>query len=120
MPKDFLIILPRHYIMLSSFKMGIFFDIRQVVKRIPKGKVTSYGAIARFLGTRDNRLVGWAVYGNQDPTIPCHRVIQKNGSLSKRYSLGGFPEQKRRLLREGVTFVGENKVDLEKHFWEPS
>ena len=101
-------------------KPKLFTKIRAVVAKIPKGKVTTYGAIAEFLGTRDARLVGYAVYGNQDPAIPCHRVIKKEGLLAEKYSLGGWPEQKWRLQKEKITFLSEKQVDMEKHFWQPS
>jgi methylated-DNA-protein-cysteine methyltransferase-like protein len=100
-------------------KKHLFNKIRKVVARIPKGKVTTYGAIARFLGTKDARLVGYAMFGNQNPKIPCHRVVKKEGFLAKDYSLGGWQEQKRRLERERVKFLKENQADLKKHFWQP-
>lgn len=100
-------------------KERLFNKIRKVVARIPKGKVTTYGAIARFLGLRDSRLVGYALWGNQDSKIPCHRVVKKDGSLAKDYSLGGWQEQKRRLEKEGVKFLKENQANLKKHYWQP-
>lgn len=99
--------------------MGIFQQTRALVKKIPKGKVTSYGAIAKALRTRDARLVGWAMYGNTDLSIPCHRVIKSNGSLAEKYSAGGWQEQKRRLEVEDVRFIDERHVDLKRHFWQP-
>jgi methylated-DNA-protein-cysteine methyltransferase-like protein len=100
-------------------KRNIFNEIRKVVARIPRGKVTTYGAIAEFLGTKDARLVGYAVYGNQDPKIPCHRVVKKDGFLAEKYSLGGWQEQKWRLQKDKTTFVSERQVNMEKHFWKP-
>lgn len=96
---------------------GLFSQIRNVVKKIPQGKVATYGQVARLVGISDSRKVGWALWGNQDPKIPCHRVIKKDGFLAKDYSLGGWEEQKRRLQKEGITFKAENQVDLEKHQW---
>jgi len=96
---------------------GLFVKIRNVVKQIPLGKVTTYGQIAKMVGITDSRKVGWALWGNQDPQIPCHRVIKKDGFLAKDYSLGGWEEQKRRLQKEGISFIKENQVDLEKHQW---
>lgn len=96
---------------------GSFEKIRTIVKKIPKGKVATYGDIARMAGIKDARQVGWALWSNQDPTIPCQRVIKKDGTLAKDYSLGGWKEQKARLLPEGITFIEELKVDLKKHLW---
>ena len=96
---------------------GLFVKIRNVVKQIPLGKVTTYGQIAKMVGITDSRKVGWALWGNQDPQIPCHRVIKNDGFLAKDYSLGGWEEQKRRLQKEGISFIKENQVDLEKHQW---
>lgn len=108
-------------IMVKKFEEErLFARIRAVVSRIPRGKVTTYGTVAQFLGLRDVRLVGFALYGNQDSKIPCHRVIKKDGFLAEKYSLGGWAEQKWRLKKEGIAFSKEKRVDLEKHFWQPS
>lgn len=98
---------------------SIFERIKKIVRLIPKGKVTTYGAIAQAVGTKDNRLVGWAVYGNSDPSVPCQRVVFKNGQLAEKYSLGGWQEQRKRLLKEKVRFKSPKKVDLKKSFWDP-
>ena len=91
--------------------------VRQIVSKIPKGKVTTYGEIAKLVGIKDARIIGWALRGNQDPNVFCHRVVKAGGYLAKNYSLGGGKEQKRRLLKEGITFTQEDKVDIEKHLW---
>lgn len=96
---------------------GLFSQIRNIAKKIPQGKVATYGQIARLVGISDSRKVGWALWGNQEPQIPCHRVIKKDGFLAKDYSLGGWEEQKARLQKEGITFKAENQVDLEKYQW---
>jgi methylated-DNA-protein-cysteine methyltransferase-like protein len=84
---------------------GIFIKIREEVKKIPKGKTKSYGEIAKIVGT-NARIVGWALRGNEDMEIPCHRVIKSNGELAKNFSLGNWPEQRRRLEKEGIRFKG--------------
>lgn len=96
----------------------MFDQIREVVKQIPKGKVLTYGDVARMIGTRDSRKIGWALHGNQDPEIPCHRVVKKDGYLAKNYSLGGWDWQKELLSKEGVAFIGEHQVDMEEHHWK--
>ncbi len=97
---------------------GLFNKIRKVVKKIPKGKVANYGQIAKMVGINDARKVGWALYGNQNPKIPCHRVVKKDGSLAKNYSLGGWKEQASRLTAEGVKLTKENQVDLKRYQWK--
>ena len=101
--------------------MSFFQQIRQIVSRIPAGKVTTYGAIARVLSTRDARLVGWALHGNRDPQIPCHRVVKKDGALAKGFLFcgqSGGKSQRQKLRQEGIAFV-QAKVNLKKHFWQP-
>lgn len=97
---------------------GFFEKVYQVVRKIPKGKVATYGQIAMILGTRDARKVGWALHGNTSSKIPCHRVVNKDGQVATSYAFsGGWREQKHRLLAEGVKFRDETHVDLEKHLW---
>jgi O-6-methylguanine DNA methyltransferase len=104
----------------GSVENGVFEKIRRIVKKIPHGQVATYGQVAMLAGIRDARQVGWAMWGNQDPTIPCHRVIKKDGSVAKDYSLGGWKEQKYRLELEGVEFINEMQVNLKKHLWVTS
>jgi methylated-DNA-protein-cysteine methyltransferase-like protein len=99
--------------------MSVFESIREIVKTIPKGKVTTYGDVARAANISSARVVGWALKGNQNKEIPCHRVIQKSGTLAKNFSLGGWKEQKRRLLKDGVVFMKENQVDMDVCYWQP-
>jgi methylated-DNA-protein-cysteine methyltransferase-like protein len=93
--------------------------VRQLVSTIPRGKVTTYGAVAKALKLKTPRIVGWALRGNQNPLVPCHRVVRRDGALAPEFSLGGREEQKRRLLPEGIAFIQEFQVDLELHFWQP-
>lgn len=88
---------------------GIFLKIREEVKKIPNGQVKSYGEIARIVGTKA-RVVGWALRGNENMSIPCHRVIKSNGELADNFSLGNWPEQKRRLEAEGIQFKGRKVI----------
>ena len=99
--------------------MGIFNQVREIVKHIPKGKVTTYGTIANKIGTSDARLVGWAIWGNRDSSIPCHRVVKKDGWLSPKFSLGGAAEQRKRLEEDGLKFSNPQRVDLVKYLWSP-
>ncbi len=99
-------------------KIGLFEQIRAVVKKIPEGKVATYGQVAKLVGSSDSRKVGWAMYGNKNPQIPCHRVLKKDGFLAEKFSAGGWQEQKKRLGKEGINFKGERQVDLELHLWK--
>ncbi len=93
--------------------MGFFDDVYNVVLTIPKGKVMTYGQVARMAGTKDARRVGQALHANRDPGIPCHRVVFANGSLAPGYAFGGEEVQRRKLIAEGVKFIG-GKVRGEK------
>lgn len=104
---------------ISCMTNNIFSTIREVVAKIPKGKVTTYGHVAEALDLHDARMVGWAVYGNQNPHVPCHRVVRKDGGLAERFSLGGWQEQKDRLEKDGIKFTEEKRVDLEKYLYIP-
>jgi len=97
--------------------MSLFEDIRNVVKKIPKGKVSTYGDVAAMVGTTDARKAGWALHGNQDKTIPCHRVVKKDGTLAKNFSLGGWDEQQKLLEADGVVFTTDHQVDMETYRW---
>jgi methylated-DNA-protein-cysteine methyltransferase-like protein len=99
-----------------------FDRIKKIVRIIPKGKVTTYGTVARKAGLKDARIVGWAIRNNQNPEIPCHRVVRADGFLAEKFSLGGFQEQRRRLEKDGIKFAVPDhmlpKVDMSKYFWE--
>lgn len=97
-----------------------FYDrVYEVVAQIPKGRVTTYGAIARQLGVASGaRMVGYALNGTQTKNIPAHRVVNRLGQLTGR---AHFPDDtmRERLEQEGVQFSGDYTVDIEKHFWSP-
>jgi len=97
---------------------GLFEGVYKIVRKIPEGKVTTYGEIARALGTKDSRKVGWALHANSDPATPCHRVVNKDGRLAANYAFDGEAEQRRRLEAEEVSFT-KGRVDLKKHIWIP-
>jgi methylated-DNA-protein-cysteine methyltransferase-like protein len=93
--------------------MGMFENFYNAVRQIPKGKVASYGFIARISGyPRASRQVGWALHQNPDPsTIPCHRVVKKDGSLSESFVFGGINMQEKLLLKEGIT-IENGRVNM--------
>lgn len=94
--------------------MNTFDKVYEVVGRIPKGKVTTYGAISKIIGA-DPRVVGYALHVNRDPkNVPCHRVINSKGRISSGYAFGGPGIQKKMLEKEGVKFSKDETVNLEK------
>jgi methylated-DNA-protein-cysteine methyltransferase-like protein len=102
-------------------KDGFFARVYGLVARIPRGRVATYGQIARMLGApRAARTVGWAMHGNPHGSrIPCQRVVQQGGSCSPNFSLGDPGAQRRLLEREGVRFRMDGRVDMEAHQWRP-
>ena len=88
--------------------------VYKFVKNIPRGKVATYGQIALHLGNRNlARAVGNILHGNPDPEhIPCHRVVNSKGKLSRAYAFGGIEAQRRLLMSEGVVFKNDQVVDL--------
>lgn len=97
--------------------MTVFEKIYEEVKRIPKGSVATYGQIAALSGNpRWARVVGYALHVNPDPdTIPCHRVVNREGRLSPSFAFGGENVQRMLLEAEGITFLENGYVNLEKH-----
>lgn len=91
-----------------------------VVQQVPKGKVTTYGDVARLIGApRSARQVGWALHGNPAPgVIPCHRVVFRDGSVCTGFAFGGREVQKALLEEEGVEVSGDFKIDMKKYRWE--
>ena len=101
--------------------MNTFEKIYEQVKLIPRGKVATYGQIAILAGNpRWSRVVGYALHVNPDPeSIPCHRVVTKDGRLSSAFAFGGENMQKQLLTDEGVLFRDDNTVDMKKCMWNP-
>ncbi|MBR5156254.1 MAG: MGMT family protein [Clostridia bacterium] len=99
--------------------MSFYQEIYDLVRQIPKGKVTTYGNIAKMLGRpRSSRVVGYALHVNPEPqTIPCHRVVNREGRLAPGFAFGGPDVQKQLLENEGVIVNSDNCVDLEKYLW---
>lgn len=97
--------------------MSFFEKVYELVQQIPVGKVSTYGDIARAIGNpRMSRQVGWALHVNPKPgIIPCHRVVNRFGKLSKAFAFGGVNMQKELLEEEGVFVDNDLTVDLEKY-----
>lgn len=95
-----------------------FKTIRHIVQKIPFGQVSTYGNVAQAAGIGNARVVGWALRGNQDKSIPCHRVVQKTGTLSPGFSLGGWRRQRQLLSAEGLHFSGRHIKSFPTHFFD--
>jgi methylated-DNA-protein-cysteine methyltransferase-like protein len=108
----------------SGKKEDSFFTlVYEVVKQIPPGRVTSYGAIAACLGSKlSARMVGWAMNSAHDPSlkIPAHRVVNRNGMLTGKFHFGEPDEMQRRLEKENIKVENDKIVDFKKVFWDPS
>lgn len=94
--------------------MNTFDKIYQIVSKIPKGKVMTYKQVAEIAGVKNPRVVGFALRRNKNPKlIPCHRVVSSKGKLTG-YAFGGIKKKKETLEKEGVEFLDEATVNLEK------
>jgi len=107
----------------SGKKDENFFElVYEVARQIPKGRVTSYGAIAACLGTRlSARMVGWAMNGagRIRPKVPAHRVVNRIGMLSGKHHFSPAGSMEKMLKKEGVKVKNDQVVDFEKIFWDP-
>ena len=107
----------------SGKKDESFFElVYEVARQIPKGKVTSYGAIAACLGTKSSaRMVGWAMNGagKVKPKVPAHRVVNRIGMLSGKHHFSPPGSMEKSLKKEGIKVKNDRIVDFEKHFWDP-
>ena len=102
---------------------SFFENVYEVARLIPKGRVTSYGAIAKYLGTgKSARTVGYAMNdaGRQVPPVPAHRVVNRNGMLSGKHHFGSTDAMQKLLEREKVKVTKDIVVDFKKLFWDPS
>lgn len=99
-----------------------FFDkVYEVAKQIPYGKVTSYGAIANFLGaTRSARMVGYAMNGSTGKDVPAHRVVNRKGLLTGKHHFDGTNLMQQLLESEDIEVIDNQIQNLEKVFWDPS
>jgi methylated-DNA-protein-cysteine methyltransferase-like protein len=97
-------------------------QVYQVVRQIPEGRVTSYGAIARYLGTTGSaRMVGWALNVSHKimPHVPAHRVVNRNGLLTGKLHFGGQSVMQELLENEGIVVKNNGIVHFDHYFWDP-
>ncbi len=102
--------------------MSFFENVYEAVQLIPRGKVATYGQIARMIGApRSSRAVGYALHANPRPgVIPCHRVVNREGRLAPAFAFGGPEIQAQLLESEGVEVGEDFVVDLGKYLWQTS
>ncbi|HCM77360.1 MAG TPA: cysteine methyltransferase [Cytophagales bacterium] len=102
-------------------KHNFFNDVYEVVRLIPKGRATSYGAIAAYLGTKMSaRMVGWAMNAaHSDKTIPAHRVVNRNGLLTGRFHFKTPKTMQQKLEKEGIRVKKDQIVNFKEVFWDP-
>ncbi len=100
---------------------NFFIKVYQVAKQIPYGRVTSYGAIAKYLGAaRSARMVGWAMNAAHNmPNIPAHRVVNRKGLLTGKHHFDGSNLMQQLLESEGVIIRDNQIVNFDKYFWSP-
>ncbi len=114
---------PRTVLPSGSKDVSFFEQVYDVVRQIPKGRVTSYGAIAAFLGTKMSaRMVGWAMNGSfhVKPKVPAHRVVNRNGMLSGKAHFATPTLMEELLAKEKIKVKDDVIVDFEKKFWDPA
>ena len=102
---------------------SFFEDVYDVVRQIPKGRVTSYGAIAAYLGTKMSaRMVGWAMNGAHSihPIVPAHRVVNRNGMLSGKAHFATPTLMQELLEKEKIKVKDDTIIDFGKKFWDPA
>ncbi|MGV3595521.1 MAG: MGMT family protein [Sediminibacterium sp.] len=114
---------PRTVLPSGSKDVSFFEQVYDVVRQIPKGRITSYGAIAAFLGTKMSaRMVGWAMNGSfhVKPKVPAHRVVNRNGMLSGKAHFATPTLMEELLDKEKIKVKDDMIVDFEKKFWDPA
>jgi len=101
---------------------NFFQQVFDIARQIPKGRVTSYGAIAKCIGTgRSARMVGWAMNGSGKlkPKVPAHRVVNSQGLLTGKFHFETITKMEELLTKEGVKVKNDKVVDFKKLFWDP-
>ena len=108
---------------LPAKEYSFFNDVYDIVRLIPEGRVTSYGAIAAYLGTKlSARMVGWAMNASHQaiPAVPAHRVVNRNGMLTGKHHFATPTLMEELLQREGLRVIKDKVVDFDQLFWDPA
>ncbi len=116
--------MPKRTLINNAVQERDFFaDVMDVVRQVPRGRVTSYGAIAKYLGAaRSSRMVGWCMNNAhaQRPPVPAQRVVNRNGVLTGKHHFGSPTAMQDLLEKEGVKVKNDQVVDFAKKFWDPA
>lgn len=106
---------------MKAESLNFFNKVYDVVRLIPYGRVTSYGAIARYLGAaRSSRMVGYAMNVSHGKDVPAHRVVNRKGILTGKHHFDGTNLMQQLLENEGITIYDNQIQDFETLFWDPS
>ena len=101
--------------------LGFFEKVYEVAKQIPYGRVTSYGAIAKYLGAgKSARIVGYAMNGSHNKDVPAHRVVNKKGLLTGKHHFEGTNLMQQLLESEGIEVIDNQIQNLETIYWDPA
>lgn len=106
-----------------AHKRDFFTDVMDVVRQVPRGSVTSYGAIAKYLGAaRSSRMVGWCMNNAHavKPKVPAHRIVNRDGLLTGKHHFATPTQMEDLLKKEGVKVRKDQVVDFAKKFWDPA
>jgi methylated-DNA-protein-cysteine methyltransferase-like protein len=104
-------------------KSNFFEDVFDVVRQIPKGRVTNYGSIAKYLGSGlSSRMVGWAMNASHmmKPKVPAHRVVNRNGMLTGKHHFPTPTTMETLLEKEGVKVINDKVIEFKERFWDPA
>lgn len=107
----------------SADNEGFFGRVYEVARLIPQGRITSYGAIARYLGTASSaRMVGWALNSSHSVPgfVPAHRVVNRNGMLTGKHHFGNSSTMQQLLENEGFTVEEDTVIEFRERFWDPA
>lgn len=107
---------------MTESPTSFFEKVYEVVRTVPYGRVTTYGAIAEYIGSRGSaRMVGWAMNASHTDlkNVPAHRVVNRNGLLTGKHHFGGPKVMEQLLKSEGIKVKKDKVVDFEKKFWNP-
>ena len=102
---------------------GFFSRVYDVTRLVPRGRITSYGAIARYLGSAGSaRMVGWALNSSHHSHgfVPAHRVVNRNGMLTGKHHFGTSTTMQQLLENEGFTVIDDRVMEFRERFWDPS
>ena len=111
------------YMVAKPAQLSFFEAVYEVVRLIPEGRVTSYGAIANCLGSKgSSRMVGWAMNAchNVTPAVPAHRVVNRNGLLTGKNHFNPPAMMQKLLELEGVSVIEDKVIEFDKLFWDPA